>query len=137
MYGVNHKVRPLLRHFIIIVRVFEFYEAVREFLLKPPSAERRKLGPLLDLIGGPATAQAPPRLRIMTANVDARGWPTLARPFHGSSSLGFFGAFMVEPANQKDHPPDISALRAKREMLSVRRPGEREQPSPARLTNTE
>ena len=85
------------------MRIFEFYKAVREFLLKPPSAERRKLGPLLDLIGGPATAQAPPRLRIMTANVDARGWRTLARPFHESSSLGvLLTAFMLEPANQKD-----------------------------------
>ena len=73
VWGYTKKCCHLLRHFIIVVRVFELYEAVREFLLKPPSAERRKLGPLVDLIGGPATAQAPPRLRIMTADVDARG----------------------------------------------------------------
>ena len=51
---------------------FEFFEAPREFLLKSASAERRKLGPFADLVGGPAAAQAPPRLRIETANVDAR-----------------------------------------------------------------
>jgi hypothetical protein len=66
----------------------EFHEAVREFLSKPISAERRKLRPFADLGGGPAAAKAPTRLRIEIADVDAWGWRALARPFHGSPSLG-------------------------------------------------
>ena len=58
--------------------------------MKSASAERRKPGPFADLVGGPAAAQAPPRLRIEMANVDARRLRTLARPFHGSSPMVIF-----------------------------------------------
>ncbi len=51
--------------------------ASREVPFKPASAERRELGPCSSLTGGPAAAQAPPRLRIEAADVYARGLRTL------------------------------------------------------------
>ena len=78
----------------------ELYQASREFPLKPASAERCQLAPFSDLGVGPAAAQAPPRLRIGTADVDAGGLRAFCPPFHGRAPIGVSPfALTMEPAS--------------------------------------
>ena len=77
-------------------------QAPREFPFEPASAERCQLAPFFDLGGGPAAAQAPPRLRVGTADVDARGLRAFRPAFHGRTSIGdppF--ALTMEPASRQ------------------------------------
>lgn len=80
---VDHEQRPSPDSFLFQRRaLFEPDKASREFPFKPFSAERRELDPCADLGRGPAAAQAPPRPRVETADVDAWGLRAFCPPFH-------------------------------------------------------
>lgn len=64
----------------------ELCQAPREFPFQPASAERCQLAPFSDFGVSPATAQAPPRRRVGTADVDAWGRCPLCSPFHEGAS---------------------------------------------------
>ena len=80
----------------------ELRSALREFPLKPFSAERCELDPFSDLSGGPAAAQAPSRPRVDTTDVDAWGLRAFCSPCHGRTSIvvSLF-ALMMGPAGRK------------------------------------